>query len=69
MDRLPALKARREHASPKRIDDGISRSVMLAIGHSVKVSAAGQGSPNVAIRSMPHTNNTRFSSIFGSRRA
>jgi hypothetical protein len=32
-------------------------------------SAAGHGSPNVAIRSMPQTNKTRFSSIFGSRSA
>jgi len=39
-----------------------------AIGHSVKALAACHGSPNVAIRSIPHTNSTRFSSIFGSRR-
>ena len=34
-----------------------------------RLHASGHGSPNVAIRSMPHTNSTRFSSIFGSRRA
>ena len=64
--RLPTFRTMKiVCASPKRTDDGILRS---AIGHSVKALAACHGSPNVAIRSIPHTNSTRFSSIFGSRR-
>ena len=51
--------------APPLANGGILRS---AIGHSVKALAACHGSPNVAIRSIRHTNSTGFSSIFGSRR-
>jgi hypothetical protein len=53
-----------------------ARTVVLALELAVGIlpvlsfsCAAGHGSPNVAIRSMPQTNKTRFSSIFGSRSA
>ena len=66
-DRNLGAKRRRLNYRDERLlaNGGILRS---AIGHSVKALAACHGSPNVAIRSIPHTNSTRFSSIFGSRR-
>lgn len=61
---------------PRSPFSGQARTVVLALELAVGIlpvlsfsCAAGHGSPNVAIRSMPQTNKTRFSSIFGSRSA
>jgi hypothetical protein len=56
--------------APLKLPDGARMAVWVIVNvEEWNPLRAYHGSPNVAIRSMPHTNSTRFSSIFGSRRA